>query len=76
MNREEKEAVTVFGIAVTVLAVLCILSFQKCIVALIFATAISLWLYACILFAKLLLQKTEVQQDTASQQETRDAKQL
>ena len=74
MNKEEKAVITVFGIAVTVLAVLCILSFQKCIVALIFAVATSLWVYACILFAKLLLQMTEVQQDTASQQETRDAK--
>jgi uncharacterized SAM-binding protein YcdF (DUF218 family) len=74
MNREEKEAVAVFGIAVTVLAVLCILSFERCIVALIFATATSLWAYAWILFGKLLLQMTEAQQDTASQQETRDAK--
>jgi uncharacterized SAM-binding protein YcdF (DUF218 family) len=74
MNREEKEAVAVLGIAVTVLAVLCILSFQKCVVALIFAVAISLWIYACMLFGKLLLQMTEVQQDTAPQQETRDAK--
>ncbi|MFZ8839836.1 MAG: hypothetical protein ACO2PM_13195 [Pyrobaculum sp.] len=76
MNKEEKEAVAVLGIAATVLAVLCILSFQKCIVALIFAVAASLWVYVSILFAKLLLQMTEVQQDTASQQETRDAKQL
>jgi len=70
MNKEEKEAATVLGIAVTILAVLCILSFQECVVALIFAVAISLWVYASILFAKLLLQMTEVQQDEAPQQET------
>ena len=54
MNREEKEVVVAFVIATVVLAALCILSFETCIVATVFAVAASLWAYAWGLFGKLL----------------------
>jgi hypothetical protein len=61
MNREEKEAVFALVIAVAGLAAMCILSFETCVVAAVFAVAASLWAYTWGLFAKLLQEASERQ---------------
>ncbi len=45
MNKEEKEMSIVLGIATAVLSAVCILSFERCAVALVFATAAALWAF-------------------------------
>ncbi len=45
MNREEKEATIVLGIATAVLVAMCILSFERCAVVLVFATAATLYAF-------------------------------
>jgi len=64
MNREEKEAVFALVIAVAGLAAVCILSFETCITATVFATAASLWAYAWTLFVKHLQRQSTEPIDT------------
>jgi hypothetical protein len=61
MNSEEKEVAVAFVIAIAGLAAVCILSFETCAVATVFATAASLWAYAWGLFGKILQETTERQ---------------
>ena len=63
MNKEEKEVVFALVIAVAGLATVCILSFETCVVAAVFAIAAYLWAYAWGLFGK-LLQETAKRQTT------------
>jgi hypothetical protein len=45
MNKEEKEVVAVFGVTATLMAVVCILSFETCAIGTIIAITASLWAY-------------------------------
>jgi len=60
-NKEEKEMMFALVIAVASLAAVCILSFETCVVAAVFAVAASLWAYAWVLFGKLLQEATKRQ---------------
>ena len=64
MNREEKEVVFATIIAAAVLATICILTFETCIVATVFAVVASLWAYAWGLFGKHLQRQSTEPIDT------------
>jgi ABC-type bacteriocin/lantibiotic exporter with double-glycine peptidase domain len=61
MNREEKEVVVAFVIAIVALAVMCILSLQTCVTGFVIVATASLWAYAWTLFGRLLREAAERQ---------------
>jgi hypothetical protein len=70
MNREEKEVVVAFVIAIDALAAVCILSFETCVTGFVIAVTVSLWTFAWILFGGLLREATE-RQDTGPKGENK-----
>jgi Flp pilus assembly protein TadB len=61
MNREEKEMAAALAVAIVGLAVVCILSFETCIIVFVIAATATLWTYTWGLFGKLLQESAEQQ---------------